>query len=73
MASATTRQVEHTTAHPMLLTPREMSKRSGIGENTLRQLMAERKIEFLQLGSHRLLCEQAIWDYYNRNKTTATA
>ena len=73
MDSITNRRVEHTTAPAMLLTAREMSKRSGIGENTLRQWMAEGKIEFLQVGSHRLLCEQAIWDYYNRNKTTATA
>ena len=73
MANAPTRQIEHTTTPVMLLTAREMSKRSGIGENTLRQLMAEGKIEFLQVGSHRLLCEQAIWDFYDRNKTIATA
>ena len=45
-----------------------MSAVSGIGENTLRRLMDERQIEYLQIGNHRLLCEAAIWDYYQRNK-----
>ena len=45
-----------------------MAKVSGIGENTLRRLMADNQIEYLQIGSHRLLAVEAIWEYYNRNK-----
>lgn len=53
----------------LLMTAKQMSKISGIGENTLRNLMSAGEIEFLQVGSHRLLCEAAIWDFYERNKT----
>lgn len=56
---------------PLLMTASTMSKISGLGENTLRTLMAKNEIEFLQIGTHRLLCVNAIWDYYNRNKTPA--
>ena len=55
----------------MLLTAKQMSKISGIGENTLRELMATGQLEYLQIGAHRLLCEEAIWNYYERNKTRA--
>ncbi len=58
---------------PLLMTAHEMSKHCGIGENRLRLLMENREIEYLQIGSHRLLCLEAIWDYYRRNKTPATA
>mgnify|MGYP006070455917 FL=1 len=54
---------------PMLTTAKEMSIHCGIGENTLRKLMENRGIEFLQIGNRRLLCEDAIWDYYRRHKT----
>ncbi|MBR1659487.1 MAG: helix-turn-helix domain-containing protein [Oscillospiraceae bacterium] len=57
----------------MLLTAHEMAARSGIGENTLRRLMEEGQIDYLQIGSRKLLCEQAVWDYYERCKTTAIA
>ena len=42
-----------------------------IGENKLRQLMADGELEFIQNGNRRLISEQAIWDYYNRAKTPA--
>ena len=70
MASSENTVEIHNTA--LLVTAHEMAKRSGIGKNTLRSLMDCRKIDYLQLGSHRLLCDQAIWDYYERNKTAAT-
>lgn len=57
----------------LLLSAAEMAKVSGIGENTLRSLMSKNEIEFLQVGSHRLLSEQAIWDYYDRHKTAVVA
>lgn len=46
---------------------------SGIGENKLRQLMADGELEFIQNGNRRLISDQAIWDYYNRAKTPAKA
>lgn len=53
---------------PILKTPAQMSKVSGIGENRLRELMDAGKLEFLQNGRKRLLTNDAIIDYYNRNK-----
>ncbi len=53
----------------MLMTAKQMSVVSGIGENTIRRLMECGELEYLKIGSHRLLCEDAIWDYYKRNKT----
>lgn len=53
---------------PLLMSAHQMSAISGIGENTLRRLMDEGQIEYLQIGNHRLLCVDAIWDYYRRNK-----
>lgn len=50
-----------------------MSKVSGIGENKLRELMDAGEIEFVQNGNRRLLCEAAIWDWYNRHKVPARA
>jgi excisionase family DNA binding protein len=54
----------------MLMTAKEAAKYSGLGENFLRQKMDSHQIEYLQVGSHRLLSEEAIWDFYNRNKTS---
>ena len=62
-----TKQTESKTI-PLLMSAHQMSPVAGIGENTLRRLMDEGQIEYLQIGSHRLLCEDAIWDYYRRNK-----
>ena len=54
---------------PVLMPAKLISKISGIGENTLRKLMDRREIEYLQVGNHRLLCMEAIYDYYQRHKT----
>lgn len=53
---------------PLLKTVEQMSKISGIGENKLRELMDNGEIEYVQNGNRRLLCEAAIWDWYERNK-----
>ena len=53
----------------VLMPAKLMSKISGIGENTLRKLMDRREIEYLQVGNRRLLCMEAIYDYYQRYKT----
>ena len=49
---------------PMLMPASMMAKVSGIGEATLRTLMAQGEIEYLQIGNHRLLSVNAIWAYY---------
>lgn len=61
-------KTEAKTDRPLLMTAHQMSKICGIGENTLRRLMDAGELEYLQVGSHRLLAEKAIWNYYERNK-----
>jgi len=53
---------------PMLKTVSQMSRISGIGENKLRQLMEQGELEYLLNGNRKLLREEAIWDWYERNK-----
>ena len=54
---------------PMLMPASMMANVSGIGEATLRTLMAQGEIEYLQIGNHRLLSVNAIWAYYETHKT----
>jgi len=56
---------------PMLKTVEQMSRISGIGENKLRDLMVSGELEYIQNGNRRLIADTAIWDWYNRVKTTA--
>ena len=56
---------------PMLKTVSEMSKVSGIGEHKLRELIEKKEIEYVENGNKRLLADQAIWDWYQRNRITA--
>lgn len=63
--------VKEVVSMPMLMTAKQMSAVSGIGENTLRKWMDEGELEYLQIGSHRLLCREAVWEYYERHKTPA--
>mgnify|MGYP004594895775 FL=1 len=64
---------EHPAFVSMLKTVEQMALISGIGENKLRQLMADGELEFIQNGNRRLISDQAIWGYYNRAKTPAKA
>ena len=64
---------EHPAFVPMLKTVEQMALISGIGENKLRQLMADGELDFIQNDNRRLISDQAIWDYYNRAKTPAKA
>ena len=54
---------------PLLVTAKELARLSGIGENTIRHLMDEGELEYLLIGTHRLLRVEAILDYYDRHKT----
>jgi len=56
---------------PMLKTVEQMSRISGVGENKLRDLMDNGDLEYVQNGNRRLIADSAIWDWYNRVKTTA--
>ena len=68
---ATKQAAKNTEPLPMLKTVEQMSRTSGIGENKLRELMDNRKIEFVQNGNRRLLADAAICDWYERNKVCA--
>ena len=65
------RKKETADALPMLKTVEQMSRISGIGENKLRELMDKGDLEYVQNGNRRLIADTAIWDWYNRVKTTA--
>lgn len=56
--------------YPLLKTVEQMSKISGLGESKLRELMEKRELEYVENGNRRLLTEQAIRDWYERNKVT---
>lgn len=64
---------EKATILPLLKTPELMSRVSGIGENRLRALMDSGELEYLPIGNRRLLCDEAIWAYYDRHKVRANA
>jgi len=66
--SATKKSSADTSAMPMLKTVEQMAMVSGIGENKLRDLMEKRQIEFVQNGNRRLIADEAIWGWYERNK-----
>ena len=53
---------------PMLKTVEQMSQFSGIGINRLRELINAGEIEYVRNGNRYLLADQAIWDWYERNK-----
>ena len=53
---------------PILKTVEQMSRISGIGENRLRELIAKGEIEYVQNGNRYLLIDQAILNWYERNR-----
>lgn len=52
---------------PIFKTIEQMSRICGIGENHLRKLIDNGEIEHVQNGNRRLLVDQAIWNWYERN------
>ncbi len=56
------------TDFPMLKTPEQMSRISGIGENKLREMMDKGELEYVMNGNRRLIADTAIMDWYDRNK-----
>jgi len=61
------------TAIPMFHTIESMAKISGIGENTLRNLVEDGQIDHLRIGNKRLLTTEAMFDWYQRVKIPASA
>ena len=56
---------------PMFCTAEQMAEVTGIGASTIRALMTNQEIDFLQIGNRRLLTEQAFWNWYERVKILA--
>lgn len=56
----------------MLKTVKDMAKESGLGESFLRTLMDSRQLAYVHIGNKRLIADEAIWDWYQRNKIIPT-
>ena len=48
-----------------------VSKDKGKQFKTLKELMDNGELEYVQNGNRRLIADAAIWDWYHRAKTTA--
>ncbi len=55
----------------MFKTAKQMAEMSGIGCETLRRMIKQNEIDYVQIGNRSLLTEQAMWDWYERNKKQA--
>ncbi|MEZ4358046.1 MAG: hypothetical protein R2876_05390 [Eubacteriales bacterium] len=64
----TNKRVQKSEVVPILKTVEQMSRISGIGENKLRELMEKGEIEYVENGNRKLLIEEAIMDWYKRNR-----
>jgi hypothetical protein len=53
---------------PMLKTPEQLSKISGIGENKIRQLMTSGELKHVKIGNRRLATEHDIEVWYRQNQ-----
>lgn len=54
--------------YPLFKTIEQMSKCSGIGENTLRNLIKHGDIEYIAVGNKKLIADYSIIEWYERNK-----
>ncbi|NLK02773.1 MAG: helix-turn-helix domain-containing protein [Clostridiaceae bacterium] len=64
-------KTEEISGTPILKTVEQMSKISGLGENTLRDLLDRGEIDYVPNGNRKLMTEQAILDWYERSKVSA--
>lgn len=62
---------EKTAIQPMFKTVTQMAEISGIGREALRRMINQHEIDYVQIGSRRLLSDTAMWDWYERNKKLA--
>lgn len=56
---------------PIFKTVDQMCRVCGIGENRLRDMIDHNEIDYVSIGNRRLLTEDAVWDWYERNKIRA--
>lgn len=47
----------------MVYTPKQAAERMGVGERMIRRLIAERRIEFIKVGKHVRISEDAIQQF----------
>lgn len=66
------RQTRSNADYPIMKTISEMATISGLGENRLRQLVENGEITYLKNGNRKLLTDEAIWEYYDRQKHVAS-
>ena len=64
-------KIDEIAGNPILKTVEQMSKISGLGENTLRDLLDRGEIDYVPNGNRKLMTEQAILDWYERSKVSA--
>ncbi len=62
---------EKTTIHHMFKTAKQMAEISGIGCEALRRMVNQNEIDYVPIGNRKLITEQAMWDWYERNKVPA--
>lgn len=59
-------------ADPLFLTPEQASLRSGIGINTIRQLMENGKLGHITIGNRKLTSLWDLREFYERSKKPAS-
>ena len=57
---------------PVFKSVQQMQKISGLGEKKLLAMIHNGEIDYIKNGNRHLLTEQAVRDWYERNKIRAT-
>ena len=60
-------------SEPLFLTADKLSRLGGIGENTIRRLWEEGKLDYIEVGNRRLSTLAALLEMFEREKVSATA
>ena len=56
---------------PLLKSVKQMQRISGLGEKKLRSMFENNEVDYIKNGNRYLLAEQAILNWYERNKVRA--
>ena len=70
MAKTAHKSLNETT--PLFLTADKLSRLGGIGENTIRRLWDEGKLDYIIVGNRRLSTQAALLEMFEREKVSAT-
>ena len=57
---------------PLFLTADKLCRLAGIGENTIRRLWDEGRLDYIEVGSKRLTTLTALLEMFEREKVSAT-